>query len=60
MGTYPFKLDFKYKNLVHDPISFDMNQFDFNFTKFFPFKLDEIEYAPVISFAFPIIKRLDA
>jgi hypothetical protein len=34
VGAYPLKLDFSYTNLVHDPISFDMNRVEFNFTKF--------------------------
>ena len=33
---------------------------DTNFTKFFKPTKDNIELAPVISFAFPIIKKLEA
>ena len=25
IGTFPFKLNFKYKDLVHDPVSFNMH-----------------------------------
>lgn len=37
-----------------------MNQFDFNFTKFHKPTRRNKEMAPVITFAFPMVKRFDA
>ena len=60
IGLFPFRTNFKYFNLVHDPISFDLNSFDFNFTKSVSGPMSDRVATPVITFKFPLVRRFAA